>query len=97
MQSATNPWALFTWVDVFHSSTAGWISWHDAQNWGVDVRTMVKYVILKIGNAIIIPMVTNIMFLRYFWLNLLVSSFSEVSLMADMIKRNLFNIFTINE
>jgi hypothetical protein len=41
MQSTTTPAALFTWVDDRQATTAGLISWQEAQNSGVEVLTMV--------------------------------------------------------
>jgi hypothetical protein len=41
MQSTTTPEALLVWVEERQATTAGLISWHEAQNSGVEVRTMV--------------------------------------------------------
>jgi hypothetical protein len=41
MQSTTTPAALLVWVEERQATTAGLISWQEAQNSGVEVRTMV--------------------------------------------------------
>ena len=43
MQRAVNPLELEAWVEVLQAETAGFISWHDAQNDGVDVSTIILY------------------------------------------------------
>ena len=43
-------------VEERQANTAGFISWHDPQNSGVEVRTMVTYDMLNRGKAITMPM-----------------------------------------